>query len=101
MLTIENLFFAWDKQYLFENLSCQFNEMEIIQLRGENGAGKTTLLQLISGMIPHFNRGSVLKGDILLNGESVIKHSPKTFFPRIAFIPSINDSVDLLSFIKV
>lgn len=97
MLTIEKIFFAWDKEYLFENLSCQFSESEIIQIKGENGAGKTTLLQLISGMIPHFNRGKILKGDILLNGKSVIKNSPKMFFPGTAFIPSTNIDFFLLT----
>lgn len=97
MLTIEKIFFAWDKEYLFENLSCQLKASEIIQLKGENGAGKTTLLQLISGMIPHFNRGKILTGNILLNGKSVIKNSPKIFFPGTAFIPSTNIDFFLLT----
>ena len=97
MLTIENLFFAWDKEYLFENLSCRFNESEIIKLEGENGAGKTTLLQLIAGMIPHFNRSKILTGDILINGQSTIINSPKNFFPEVAFIPSTNIDFFLLT----
>jgi len=97
MLTIEKIYFAWDKEYLFENLSCQFSESEIIQIKGENGVGKTTLLQLMSGMIPNFNRGKNLKGDILLNGKSVIKNSPKMFFPGTAFIPSTNIDFFLLT----
>ena len=97
MLTIKNIFFAWDKDYLFENISCQLSESEIIQIKGENGTGKTTLLQLISGMIPHFNQGKVLKGDILLNGKSLTKNSPKMFFPEIAFIPTTNIDFFLLT----
>jgi len=97
MLTIENLFFAWDNEYLFENLSCRFNDSEIIKLEGDNGSGKTTLLQLIAGMIPHFNRGKILKGDVLMNGKSVINNSPKNFFPTVAFIPSTNIDFFLLT----
>jgi ABC-type branched-subunit amino acid transport system ATPase component len=97
MLTIKELFFGWDNDNLFENLSADFTESELIQLKGENGVGKTTLLQLISGMIPHFNRGKTLKGDILLNGSSVIVNPPKTFFPEIAFIPSNNIDLFLIT----
>jgi len=96
-LTIENLFFAWENNYLFEDISCQFNDSEIIQIKGENGVGKTTLLQLISGMIPHFNRGKILKGNISLGGKSVIKNSPKIFYPATAFIPSTNIEFFLLT----
>jgi len=90
LVSIRNLTFGWQKDALFENLSCDLAEGEIIQLKGENGAGKTTLLQLIAGMMPHFNRGEKLQGEILINDQPVFEKSPKHFFPITAFIPSIN-----------
>jgi len=90
LLSIENLTFGWQNKPLFDNVSCRLQKNQIVQLTGENGAGKTTLLQLISGMIPHFNRGEILQGNIFINGQSILHESPKHFFPTIAFIPSIN-----------
>lgn len=97
LLQIENLTFGWQKEPLFENISGHLNEKEVVQLSGENGSGKTTLFQLISGMIPHFSRGEILKGDVFINGHSILKEPPKNFFPTIAFIPSLNLDFFLLT----
>ncbi len=99
MLQIKNLTFGWqkEKEPLFENINCDLNQKEIVQLSGENGSGKTTLLKIITGMVPHFNRGEILKGEVFINGRSVLKQSPKAFFPIIAFIPSINLDFFLLT----
>ena len=97
VLRIENLTFGWQKEPLFENISCQFFPNDIIQLSGENGSVKTTLLHLISGLIPHFSRGELLTGDIFLNERSILKKPPKSFFPSIAFIPGINLDFFLLT----
>ena len=88
LLSIQSLSFSWLDEILFDNVSCELENGQIIFLKGENGSGKTTLLHLISGMIPHFHRGKLLSGNILINGTSIIKHSPKEFFSKIAFIPS-------------
>lgn len=87
LLAIRNLVFGWNKTTLFDNISCNLHEGEISQLKGENGAGKSTLLQLISGMFPHFNRGTKLQGDILIHERSIFMQPPKIFFPIIAIIP--------------
>ncbi len=97
LLTIQNLTFGWSEDPLFENACCQLAAGQITQLKGENGAGKTTLLQLMTGMIPHFQRGRMLSGDILVQGRSIFKLSPKHFFPTIAFIPGHNLELFLLA----
>jgi len=97
LLCIKNLTFGWQKEPLFENITCQLSQKEIIQLSGENGSGKTTLLHLISGLIPHFSRGELLTGEIFINERSVLKEPPKSFFPTIAFIPGINLDFFLLT----
>ena len=88
MLAIKNLSFGWLDEPLFENITCTLEKGQIVLLKGENGSGKTTLLQLISGMIPHFSRGKILKGNIFFAGRSVLSEPPKLFFPNIALIPS-------------
>jgi len=87
-LEINNLTFGWEKDTLFEKVSVSMKPGDRIMLQGENGSGKTTFLKLVSGMIPHFYRGKILRGDILLDGQSIIQEPPKVFYPRIAFMPS-------------
>ena len=87
LLSIQNLSFGWTEHLLFETISCTLERGQIVLLKGENGSGKTTLLQLICGMIPHFSRGKILKGKILIEGQSIFKEPPKILFPKIAFIP--------------
>lgn len=90
LLSIQNLSFCWLDDLLFDQVTCELDRGQIVQLIGENGVGKTTLMQLMCGMIPHFNRGSRLTGDILIDGRSIFRDSIKSFFPDIAYIPCKN-----------
>ncbi|MBN2092402.1 ATP-binding cassette domain-containing protein, partial [candidate division KSB1 bacterium] len=81
LLSIENLTFAWLNETLFENISMKVGTGQIIVLKGENGCGKSTFLQIMAGMIPHFSRGRILKGDVLLENQSIIHSTPSAFFP--------------------
>ncbi len=90
LLRIENLTFAWLNDILFDNISINVDNGEIIILKGENGCGKSTFLQIIAGMIPHFNRGRILMGDVLIKEKSIIRSAPRTFFPEIAYLPEKN-----------
>jgi ABC-type branched-subunit amino acid transport system ATPase component len=97
LLNIENLTFGWLNKILFENININLKAGDIVVLMGENGCGKSTLLQIIAGMIPHFSRGHILKGDILIENQSIIRYPPKTFFPKIACIPDKNFDLFLLT----
>ncbi len=44
---------------------------EIVALLGANGAGKTSLLRAVSGLV-EVHDGRVVRGDVLLDGESVL-----------------------------
>lgn len=97
LLSLKNISFGWDEDLLFDNISCQLNEGDFVRLTGENGIGKSTLLSLAAGMIPHFNRGKILTGEILFQNLSLTKYPPKTFFPKIAFFSSANLDFFLLT----
>jgi len=97
LLSIENLCFGWQDDPLFENVCCHLDSGEMVLLRGENGCGKTTLLKLMAGMIPHFSRGKMLEGDIYIDGRSIIRNEPKSFFPKIGYLPSRNVDFFLLN----
>lgn len=96
LLSIQNLTFGWLEKPLFKNVSLNLPHGTLVVLKGENGTGKTTLLQLITGMIPHFSRGRLLQGDIVIKGRSILKESPKSFFPAIAYVP--NKHIDFFLF---
>lgn len=97
MLQISNLTFGWSESLLFENIDFRLEAGEIVKLAGKNGSGKSTLLQLISGMIPHFQRGHTLKGDIRIEDRSITRFPPGTFFPIISWIPCRHARLFLLN----
>lgn len=43
-----------EDRILFEALSCQFNQGDIVQIAGPNGAGKTSLLRILAGLSQPF-----------------------------------------------
>ena len=51
MLKITDLAFAYDKKSIFENLSLELANGEILAVMGPSGYGKTTLLGLVSGLL--------------------------------------------------
>ncbi len=53
---------------------------EFAGLLGSNGSGKTTLLKIMDGLIKEF------RGDVLLDGVSVRKLSPKDIYRKVGLI---------------
>lgn len=50
-LIIDNVSFAYDENKVFENVSCEIEEGDIIGIHGESGIGKSTLIKLILGVL--------------------------------------------------
>jgi len=59
---------------VFDNISFDVQPSEFISLVGPSGCGKTTFLRILDGLIPRD------EGEILLNGEAVIKPGPDKGF---------------------
>lgn len=57
-ISLENIGKKFKNEWIFRNLSFEFNKNEPIAVIGPNGSGKSTLMQAIAGMIP-VNEGSV------------------------------------------
>ena len=53
---------------------------EVLALLGDNGAGKSTLIKCISGV------HGLDEGDILLDGESVLRDNPDALRQRIGMV---------------
>jgi NitT/TauT family transport system ATP-binding protein len=59
---------------VFEDISFDVRPSEFVSLVGPSGCGKTTFLRILDGLIPHD------QGEILLDGETIIKPGPDKGF---------------------
>jgi Fe-S cluster assembly ATP-binding protein len=73
LLTIKNLHVAVDGTPILKGLNLTIFPGEIHAIMGPNGAGKSTLAKVLAGHPAY----EVLKGDILLDGESVLEMDPE------------------------
>jgi ABC-type branched-subunit amino acid transport system ATPase component len=73
MLEITDLFAGYyPEQPILKGLNLRLNANEKVAVFGQNGAGKSTIGKAIMGLLPY------IKGDIRLNGVSIINNKPKT-----------------------
>lgn len=77
IVEVKNLYFKYDKDYIFENLSLNIEQNKFIAIVGENGTGKSTLLNLILSQFKYY------EGKISLFGDDIKKDN---HFKDIAYI---------------
>lgn len=70
-LEIKNLYVSVDGKQIIKGLNLTVNQGEIHALMGPNGSGKSTLAQAIMG----HPRYTIDSGDVLVDGESILKMS--------------------------
>jgi len=68
ILEITNLLHSYGKIRALKGINLTIGEGEIVALIGANGAGKTTTLHCISGLLGHFESGTVTFMGKSLNG---------------------------------
>lgn len=71
ILETRNITKRFPKVLANKDISIKLHEGEILSLLGENGAGKSTLMNVLYGLY------RPTSGEILLDGKSVVFHSPK------------------------
>jgi len=96
-LRVENLFTAYDRADVLEDVSLSVEPRSITCLLGSNGSGKTTLIRSILGLTPP-RRGRVLFGDreltrlpthrIVAEGIAAIPEGRKVF-PRCTVVENL------------
>ena len=79
MLTANALFCERDDRILFQRLSFELGEGEVLQVQGSNGSGKTTLLRIICGL----NDG--YEGEIRWYGEAIADQA-ENFLASLLYI---------------
>ena len=88
MLEVKDLHVGYGNIEALHGISFTVNKGEIVTLIGANGAGKTTTLLSLS-RLPKPEAPTVLSGDILYNGESILKVPPHDIVSqkKIALVP--------------
>ena len=88
ILEIDNLSIGYDKKPLFENLSFNTSEGQILFVMGSNGSGKSTLLKTLSNLTPP------LSGSISLKGKETRDYSSIDFAKKVSVLltdkPNLN-----------
>ncbi len=88
MLEVKDLKVRYGNIEALHGISFTVNKGEIVTLIGANGAGKTTTL-LSLARLPRPEAPTVISGDIIFNGESLLNVSPDQVVAekRIALVP--------------
>lgn len=80
VLEIKNLVVRYDTDFekvqAINNISFTINKRGVLGLVGETGAGKTTTALSVMGLVPN-PPGKIISGEILFNGEDLLKKTEK------------------------
>ena len=87
MIEFQDFSFRYDEssKFTLKNIEMTVQDGEFILLTGRSGCGKTTLIRSLNGLIPHFYPGEI-KGNLLLNGKSVLDMEPAQLAGRIGTV---------------
>ncbi|MDP3891398.1 ABC transporter ATP-binding protein [Nocardioides sp.] len=76
MIELRGITFGYDEARVLDAVDLTLEEGELMLLSGRTGVGKSTLLGVLTGGVPRFT-GGVLRGDVLVGGQSVIELPPR------------------------
>ena len=76
MLKIDNITVQYgNNKPTIEDFNLEISSGEIVAIVGESGSGKTTAIRSVLGLLP--GQGKVTKGDIVFEGDSLLKYTDK------------------------
>ena len=80
LLEIQNIVKKYNKRNVVDDISLSIETGDVIGILGENGAGKSTFMGMLATLI------IPTSGDILYNGESIVK-KPSIIRGKIGYVP--------------
>lgn len=83
-LEINNIVCGFGSRIVVDGFSTVINSGDILCLLGPNGVGKSTLFKTILGFL------KPMGGDILLDGKTIFRLSPKEYARVIGYVPQIH-----------
>jgi branched-chain amino acid transport system ATP-binding protein len=88
LLEVKNLKVAYGNIEALHGISFEVDHGEIVTLIGANGAGKTSALYALA-RLPRPEAPAVIAGEILYNGQSILKTEPHTLLQNrmMALVP--------------
>ena len=89
VLILNDISFAYDKSFVFKNLSLSFEKGKMYCITGKSGAGKTTLLSVLSGL------AKPTEGEILYEDKNIAVIDKYKF--RSRYIGVVFQSFNLLT----
>ncbi len=89
IIEIKNLSFAYEKEFVLEDINIEIEKNDFLAIIGPNGGGKSTLLKLILGLL------KPTKGYIKIEGKE-----PKKRLSKIGYVPQ-NTNINIDFPIKV
>jgi branched-chain amino acid transport system ATP-binding protein len=96
MLQIENISTGYGKKQVLFDVSFTISKGQIILLAGSNGSGKSTVLKAIYGLLPIWNKGS-----ILFNGENITGKQPAELLRKgLLYVPQKNNVFEDLTVLE-
>ena len=81
LLEVKDIVVGYGNIEALHGISFNVDKGEIVTLIGANGAGKTSTLLTLS-RLPKPEAPSVISGDVLYNGESILKTEPQTLIQK-------------------
>lgn len=86
MIELRGIGFSYDDgPPVLADVDLDVEEGELVLVSGPTGAGKSTLLGVVTGLVPRFS-GGTLRGDVLLDGVSIVHAPPRDRAHAIGFV---------------
>ena len=76
MIELRGITVGYDDHPVLSGVDLAIDDGELLLVSGPTGVGKSTLLGVVTGLVPRFS-GGTLSGDLLLDGESILRTAPR------------------------
>lgn len=80
-IEFRNMYFKYNKNYVFENFNLEINDKQKIGIIGVSGSGKTTLVNLI------FKFYTPQEGSILIDDKDISNYNTNLLYNNLTYVP--------------